>query len=141
MNRVLIINSLASLACGIIVPFIVIGCGKKEPIEAPKVEESQVVSTMTPNEGMIAVLRQDPKSDQVCYDPNSGAYLIHFAKDEITPTSGEPSTNVWFYVGKVDFWQLSNGNWFTKDIEIAKYVRVWPVVTGLPCKLQVEVFK
>ena len=138
MNKTLKANSLISLACGIIVPFIIIGCGKKEPVLTPAAS-----STMTVDEGLDAVLRQDPTSDQVCYDPNSGAYLIHFEKDELSPppTNGDRLKNVWFYVDKIPFWKLSNGNWFTKDIEIGQYVRVWPVTSGLPCKLQAEVLK
>lgn len=74
-------------------------------------------------------------ASQVCYDSAQNGYLVFFDKK----TNLEPDivySEGWYFIlyAKNPSWQSANGTWFMGDIDVNNFVKVYPDITGLPCK-------
>lgn len=95
---------------------------------------------ITIDQALTSFVRSYPPEDhtrakQVCYDSAQNGYLVFFDK-KVNP---EPDTQYyegWYFIlyAKNPSWQSANGTWFMGDIDTKNFVKVYPDITGLPCK-------
>ena len=117
----------------IIISFALVGSIKAYNKPEPIPEE--VLSRPTVDEYLTAITRGDALGShfkQICYDNVLEGVFILFE-------STDPNTfNGWYFVKytHINIWQAANGIRFSKEIDNNMFVKVFPDVTGLTCKVK-----
>lgn len=118
-----------------------VACGdKKEPpktVEIPPESTASAASALvtpipTGAEMLSAMKRGFDRTNQICINTidNKTSFFIDFKEDpDPTKFSG------WYYIEKISFYRTQANTWYVQDIPDDQFIKVYPDVTGLQCKV------